>query len=144
VTRGPSGPLLNVELARALAATPAGLRVTVAGISMEPVAPKGTQVVVRAVEARRLRRGEVFLFATAGGEMELHRLVIALPGGWLVHRGDNQVVRGFAATRVERVVGRAEMARRPHRAVEVARALVWAAGRCYDRACTRSRATQRP
>jgi hypothetical protein len=59
---------------------------------------------------------------------------VALPGGWLVHRGDNQVVRGFGATRIERVVGKAELARRAPGPVAVARALVWAAGRALRRA----------
>ena len=123
---------------------PGGLRVTVAGISMEPVARRGEVVVVRAAGASALRAGDVFLFETMGGELELHRLVVALPGGWLVHRGDNQVVRGFAATRSERVIGKAELARRVPGARERARALVWAARRWYERACTRSRATPRP
>jgi phage repressor protein C with HTH and peptisase S24 domain len=118
---------MRVELAREKAGLPGGLVVTIAGISMEPVAKRGDQVVVRA--GGRLRPGDVFLFETSGGELELHRLVVALPGGWLVHRGDNQVVRGFGATRRERVIGKAELARRAPGPVEVARALLWAATR---------------
>lgn len=95
---------------------------------MRPVADRGTQVIVRAVPARQLRPGDVFLFALEGGDVELHRLVMAVPGGWLVHRGDNQAVRGFGVTRVERVIGKAELARvvparreRARAAIEVAR-----------------------
>ena len=133
---GPPGPPLDqrfrVELARQKAALPGGLVVTVAGISMEPVARRGDQVTVHA--GRRLRPGDVFLFETSEGELELHRLVVALPGGWLVHRGDNQVVRGFGATRAERVVGKAELPRRAPLPVELARALLWAATRALRRA----------
>lgn len=101
----------RVALTRDLAARPEGVEITVAGASMEPAAPKGQRVRVRAARPEALRPGDVFLFERVDGGLELHRLVVALPGGWLVHRGDNQLVREFGVTSAERVIGRAELAR---------------------------------
>ena len=53
----------------------------------------------------------------------MHRLVLALPGGWLVHRGDHQEVARVGVTRTERVLGRAELAVRPPGVAQIARAL---------------------
>lgn len=109
-----------MELLRDLAASPAGLTITCAGYSMQPVVWKGQAVTVRAAP---VQPGDVFLFVTGAGQLELHRLVVRLPRGWLVHRGDHQVVPGYGFTRAERVIGRAELARKPPRRGEVLRAL---------------------
>lgn len=113
-----------MELRRELAARAEGLRVRCAGVSMEPAVRMGEEVVVRAARGAAIRAGEVFLFEIAGGAFEMHRLVARLPGGWLVHRGDNQAVPDFGVTRVERVIGRVELPRVPPRRRDVARALV--------------------
>jgi hypothetical protein len=96
---------------------------------MEPTVRRGDRVTVRACPARRLRPGDVFLFEIPGGAFELHRLVLALPGGWLVHRGDNRVVERFGVTRAARVIGRAELPPQAPQMGERARACVFAARR---------------
>jgi len=100
---------------------------------MEPALRRGDRVTVRACDPRRLRSGDVFVFETMGGAFEMHRLIAPLPGGWLIHRGDNQAVRRFGVTRVERVIGRAETARRAPSIGERARALVFAVCRAMPR-----------
>jgi hypothetical protein len=61
----------------------------------------------------------------------MHRLIARLPGGWLVHRGDNSA--SFGWTRVERVVGRCELPRRRPRTRQVAAALTASAWRALQR-----------
>jgi hypothetical protein len=97
---------------------------------MEPTLREGEQVRVRAVRAAALRAGEVILFEIPGGAVELHRLIVRLPRGVLVHRGDNPSARP-GLVRVDRVIGRAELAARPpgRRAVLGALAAIVAA-RC--------------
>ena len=111
---------------------------------MEPALRRGDRVTVRACDPRQLRAGDVFLFETVGGVLEMHRLIAALPGGWLIHRGDNQAVRRFGVTRVERVLGRAELPRVAPSRIERARAIAFAAWRGTMRACMRRRAMPRP
>jgi hypothetical protein len=77
---------------------------------MEPAITVGARVRVR---AGALRPGDVFVFEISGGLLEMHRLVLALPGGWLVHRGDNQREPTFGVTHRARVIGRAEVPARP-------------------------------
>jgi hypothetical protein len=96
---------------------------------MEPTLRYGDRVTVRACHPRRLRPGDVFLFETVSGPLEMHRLIAALPGGWLVHRGDHQVHRRFGMTRAERVLGRAELARVTPNVTERARAAAFVARR---------------
>jgi len=116
---------VRAQLAREMAKRLEGLEMTCAGASMEPVVRQGEKVPVR---PGRVRPGDVFVFVTGGGELEMHRLVVELPRGWLVHRGDNGARYGW--TRVERVVGRCELPRRrpPARAIAGAiAASVWRA-----------------
>jgi hypothetical protein len=105
---------------------------------MEPAMRRGDRVTVRACDARHLRPGDVFLFVTVSGPLEMHRLVVLLPRGWLIHRGDNQVVRRFGVTRVERVIGRVELPRQTPGLVERARAAAFIA--CHLLAHMRRRA----
>ena len=83
----------------------------------------GEQVLVRAV---RWGAGDVVLFETGGGELELHRVLARLPGGIVVHRGDNPVGRA-GVVRAARVIGRAALPWRPVRGQ--ARAIAAALGR---------------
>jgi len=100
---------------------------------MEPALRRGDQVLVRACDPHHLRPGDVFLFETVSGPLEMHRLIASLPGGWLIHRGDNQAIRRFSVTRVERVIGRADLPRLSPSFRERARAMVFAAGRVMRR-----------
>ena len=76
-------------LVRELAALPAGVTVTCAGVSMQPALWRGQRVQVQA--CTRLRTGDVVLFELADGTLEMHRLVARVPLARLwVHRGDNQ------------------------------------------------------
>jgi hypothetical protein len=77
---------------------------------MEPAIVPGARVKVR---AGALCLGDVFVFEIAGGALEMHRLVLALPGGWLVHRGDNQREPTLGVTHRARVIGRADLPARP-------------------------------
>lgn len=126
-------------LLRELAASPVGVLITCAGPSMEPALRRGDTVRVRRCDPRRLRTGEVFLFEASARVLELHRLVVALPGGWLVHRGDNQAVPGFGVTHAGRVIGRADLAARPTGPLELVRALAAAARRLPGAAWRRVR-----
>ena len=72
----------RVALLRDRAAGPDGLVTTCGGASMEPVIRRGDPVTVR---ARAPRAGGVAAFVTTRGELELHRLVAAAPGGWWAH-----------------------------------------------------------
>jgi signal peptidase I len=93
---------------------------------MEPTLRYGDRVTVRACHPRRLRPGDVFVFETVSGPLEMHRLVAVLPGGWLVHRGDHQIHRRFGVTRAERVIGRVDLPRRTPGYAERARAAAFA------------------
>ncbi len=97
---------------------------------MQPAIVPGQRVRVR---AGALAPGDVFVFETSRGELEMHRLVLRLPGGWLVHRGDNQQIAGFDFTMAARVVGRVEIARRPPAWIQRGRALVAVARRLRER-----------
>jgi hypothetical protein len=91
---------------------------------MEPTLREGEQVRVR---AGHFGVGDVILFETGAGELELHRVIARWPGV-IVHRGDNpEAVAGVVRPR--RVVGRAEMARVRPGAVEIARAVIGVSGR---------------
>jgi hypothetical protein len=105
---------------------------------MEPALRRGDRVTVRACNPSRLRPGDVFLFEISQGALEMHRLVLALPGGWLVHRGDNRIVERFGVTRAERVIGRAELPRKAPRLEERARATAFAARRALAYICHRA------
>lgn len=100
---------------------------------MEPVLRRGEQVRVRRVDPRRLRPGDVFLFETTTGALELHRLVLALPGGWLAHRGDNQIIARVGYTHRRLVIGRADLPRRRPRPRDVVRAVAGAFARALRR-----------
>ncbi len=116
-----SGPVLTAAhraLARELAVGPAGLAVTCASPSMEPTIRVGEVVTVH---AGRVRRGDVFLFEHASGALGLHRLIARLPGGWIVHCGDHPTAQP-GVTRVEQIIGRAEVARRRPTARQAGRA----------------------
>lgn len=110
------------DLRRQLAALPEGLLVTCAGDSMLPTLRRGEQV---RVHAGPIAVGDVFVFETADGQLELHRLVLALPRGLLVHLGDHSERFGF--TRLDRVLGRAALPRVPPTKRTTARALLAAA-----------------
>ncbi len=130
-------PVLSLrDLRKDLAALPEGLLVTCAGDSMTPTLRRGEQV---RVKRARIDVGDVFVFETSDGALEMHRLVLALPRGILVHRGDYQDVEMFGFTRTSRVLGRAELPRvRPSRG-ERARALVAVARAALRRVARGSR-----
>lgn len=90
----------QVELWRARAQ--AGLEVTCGGVSMEPVIARGDRV---RVCPGRPRRGEIAAFVTAGGQLELHRLVARGPAGWWVHAGDNQAAPVLGLVHDRQIVG---------------------------------------
>lgn len=106
------------ELRAQLAASAAGLLVTCAGNSMAPTVRRGDQVRVR---RGPIEPGDVFLFETSTGTLELHRLIAVLPRGRLVHRGDAGGRFGFTSR--AKVIGRAEVPRRAPTRLELARAM---------------------
>lgn len=98
-------------LLRDLAARPGGTWVTCAGNSMAPTIRCGERVRVEA--CKRVRSGEVALFAALRGGYVLHRVVFAVPGtGWFVHIGDAGSGDGPGLAHVSRLVGRARVPRR--------------------------------
>ena len=97
----------RIELLRDRAESPAGLELTCAGISMEPVIHLGQPVLVR---AGRPHRGAVAAFVNRRGSIELHRLVLATPLlDWWVHAGDNQVSHDLGLVHGSQLVGIAEV-----------------------------------
>lgn len=96
----------RLQLLRDRAATREALQVTCIGSSMEPVIPRGEQVRVRAL---RPTVGMVAAFLTREGELELHRLVAAAPGGWWAHLGDNQTSPEPGLVHDSRIVGIADV-----------------------------------
>lgn len=97
----------RIALLRDRAESPAGLGLTCAGISMEPVIHLGQPVVVRAGVPRR---GVVAAFVNRRGSIELHRLVLATPLlDWWVHAGDNQVSHDLGLVHGSQLVGIAEV-----------------------------------
>lgn len=86
---------------------------------MEPTVRVGERVTVRAGQARV---GDVVLFEHVRGTLGLHRVIARLPGGWVVHCGDEPSSRP-GATRVERVIGVVEGLRRRPRVWQVTRAV---------------------
>lgn len=130
----------RIELLRERARSAAGLIVTCGGRSMEPALRLGDEVRVR---AGRAERGCVAAFVNQRGSLELHRLVLALPGlDWWVHAGDNQVSAELGLVHGSQLVGIAELARKTPGPSETARAawvLARAAGRLTARAVGRAR-----
>jgi signal peptidase I len=114
-----TGPLL-------IGAGAGPLVVTVSGSSMEPTVREGEKVMV--VRGAQVRVGDVILFETGAGELELHRLIARLPGGVLVHRGDHPEARA-GVVRAKKVIGRAELAWRVPGVREAAGAVIDAIGR---------------
>lgn len=110
----------RIELLRDRASSPAGWVVTCGGSSMEPVLRRGERVAIR---AQPPRRGAVAAFVTSRGDLELHRLVAAAPGGWWAHLGDNQVDPAPGLVHTSQIVGVAALPVRVPHAVERARAL---------------------
>jgi hypothetical protein len=118
----PIDPEGRDALLRALAALPGGTWVTCAGRSMEPTIRLGDRVRIEA--CRRVRSGDVALFAARRGGYVLHRVVLAVPGtGWFVHVGDAPSRAGPGLAHVRQLVGRAPVARRAPSAPERAAAL---------------------
>ncbi len=111
----------RVALLRDRAAGPDGLVTTCGGVSMEPAIRRGDPVTVR---ARAPRAGAVAAFVTTRGELELHRLVAAAPGGWWAHLGDNQIDPSPGLVHATQVIGLAEVAARAPGVRARARALV--------------------
>lgn len=107
------------DLIAQLAATPAGVSVTCGSASMEPTIGVGD--VVRVKSVTNVRAGEVVVFETADGEgLVLHRVVLALPGvAWIAHVGDASSPRGTALFHRDRLIGRADVARRRPRTAAV-------------------------
>jgi hypothetical protein len=89
---------------------------------MEPTLRRGEQVRVRRVPVAALQAGDVVLFEIPGDAVELHRIVVRLPRGVLVHRGDAVSAR-TGLVREGRVIGRADLPPRPPTVRAVARAL---------------------
>lgn len=120
----------RIALLRDRAATPAGLSLTCAGVSMEPVIHLGQPVLVRVGVARR---GAVAAFVNRRGSIELHRLVLSTPMlDWWVHAGDNQVSTELGLVHGSQLVGIAEVPRAIPTVAMTARAgvrLARAAGR---------------
>jgi hypothetical protein len=108
-----------------------GLEVTCVGASMEPVIARGARVRVHGGSARvgacarggSARVGHVAAFVTDRGELEVHRLVARVPGGWWAHLGDNQVDRSPGLVHASHIVGIADVPGRSPRVVERIRAL---------------------
>jgi hypothetical protein len=101
----------RIELTRQRVAGPEGMSVVCGGASMEPVIARGARVTVR---AGRPARGRVAAFVTAGGELELHRLIARGPIGWWAHLGDNQAAPIVGLVHESQIVGIADVAsRRP-------------------------------
>lgn len=70
---------------------------------MVPVIRRGEQVRVRVAA---IGVGDVFLFETSDGKLEMHRLIVEA-AGVMVHRGDNGQRFGF--TRRAKVLGRVDV-----------------------------------
>lgn len=112
----------RIALLRDRARSPAGLGLTCAGISMEPVIRLGQPVLVRAGAPRR---GAVAAFVNRRGSIELHRLVLSTPLlDWWVHAGDNQVAAELGLVHGSQLVGLAEVPRARPGAVLTTRAAV--------------------
>jgi hypothetical protein len=97
-----------------------GLELTCGGSSMEPVIRSGARVRVRPREAQI---GRVAAFVTSRGEIELHRLVARVPGGWWAHLGDNQVDPTPGLVHASHIVGIADVPERAPRPRERLRAV---------------------
>jgi hypothetical protein len=97
-----------------------GLEVTCGGSSMEPIIRRGARV---RVLPRAAQIGQVAAFVTSHGELELHRLVARVPGGWWAHLGDNQVDPTPGLVHASHIVGIADVPRRAPRPRERLRAL---------------------
>ncbi len=112
----------RIALLRDRAESPAGLSLTCAGVSMEPVIHLGEAV---RVWAGRARRGAVAAFVNRRGSIELHRLVLATPMlDWWVHAGDNQVSTELGIVHGSQLVGIAEVTRTTPSVALTARAAV--------------------
>lgn len=81
----------------------APLPVVVRGSCMAPLATDGSQVAV--TPRRRYRPGDVVVYRAAGGELRMHRVILALPGGRLVTRADAAPSADASVPR-SRVLGR--------------------------------------
>jgi len=111
------------DLIAKLAATPTGVAITCASPSMEPTIRAGDTVRVRRVE--RVRAGDVVVFETAdGAALMLHRVVLALPNvPWIAHLGDASRPRATALFHRDRLIGVADVPKRPPRTAAVVMAL---------------------
>jgi hypothetical protein len=104
----------RAALLRDVTRLPGGSEVICAGRSMEPTVRPGDRVRVRACD--RVRSGDVALFECPDSETYLlHRVVFRVPGtDWVAHIGDAGTDYPRFA-RLSRVVGRADLPRRPLR-----------------------------
>ncbi len=121
---------MDRALARQLAAGPTGLAVTCASASMEPTIRVGEVVLAR---SGRARVGDVVVFEHVRSTLGLHRVVARLPGGWIVHCGDERGSRP-GVTREERVIGVVDGMRRRPTAWQLRRAAAYVARRAVGRA----------
>jgi signal peptidase I len=76
--------------ARALAAQHANMSVMrIEGVSMLPYFGEGSVLVVKKINAARLREGMVVVYTNRFGETVAHRLVARVDGGWQVKGWNN-------------------------------------------------------
>jgi signal peptidase I len=76
--------------ARALAAQHANMTVMrIEGVSMLPYFGEGSVLVVKKINAARLREGMVVVYTNRFGETVAHRLVARVDGGWQVKGWNN-------------------------------------------------------
>ena len=125
------------ELTRQLARNPGGTWVTCIGRSMEPTIALGDRVRVEACD--RPRPGDVVLLQSPAGYI-LHRMIARLPGtDLLLHIGDSPVCTGPGLARMSRIIGRADLPRRPPGARVIKQSLVRLAAGARDRIARRIR-----
>jgi hypothetical protein len=95
---------------------------------MEPTVRVGERVRIRAVPRSQLRVGDVVLFEGGHDDYILHRIVLLSPRRrWFLHTGDAPTPAGPRRALCSRIVGRAELPRRPippQRYLEAARTFV--------------------
>jgi hypothetical protein len=110
----------RIAILRDRVSSAAGLEVTCGGSSMEPVIQRGAHV---RVLPRSARVGEVAAFVTQRGELEIHRLVARVPGGWWAHLGDNQVDPTPGLVHASHIVGIVDVPAKAPRTRERIRAM---------------------
>jgi hypothetical protein len=103
----------RLALLRELAEMPSGAWVTCSGRSMEPTVRLADRVRVSGCE--RVSSGDVVLLETGAGDAcILHRVVFRVPLlPYFAHMGDAAACRGAGLAHMSRLVGRADLERRP-------------------------------